>query len=184
PPELEMVQQMVARDINTPWTSSCGRLFDAVSALLGMRLETSYEAQAAIELEMAAGDVQRDTVQPYPFSVEKQAQGHVVRLEALLAAIVRATMAGVSDGEISASFHITLAEMTLQMCQMVREETGLGAVALSGGCFQNRQLLRLTTDALQAQGFRVLLHRQVPCNDGGLSLGQAVIGHFLNGGNA
>ncbi len=184
PREIQIVQQVVARGINTPMTSSCGRLFDAVSALLGICLETSYEAQAAIELEMAAGDVQRESVEPYPFSIEKQAQAYVVRLEALLQAIVGATMAGRSDGEISASFHITLTQINLRMCQMLREETGLSTVALSGGCFQNRQLLSLTADALQAQGFRVLLHRQVPCNDGGLSLGQAVIAHFLNGGNA
>ncbi|KPL22473.1 MAG: carbamoyltransferase HypF [Anaerolineae bacterium SM23_84] len=182
--EIQIVQQMVSRGINTPLTSSCGRLFDAVSALLGIRLETSYEAQAAIELEMAAGDPKRDTFQPYPFSIEKQGQVHVLRLDTLLQAIVSATMAGTADGEISASFHITLTEMTSQMCRIAREETGLSTVALSGGCFQNRQLLRLTVDALQAQGFRVLLHRQVPCNDGGLSLGQAVIAHFLNGGSA
>jgi hydrogenase maturation protein HypF len=181
--EIPIVQQMVDQDINTPLTSSCGRLFDAVSALLGIRLQTSYEAQAAIELEMAAGDPLAGEATPYPFSVDSDGAAHVVRLEALLEAIVEAIGSGRPVSEISAAFHNTLAQITVHICQLVRQETGLEAVALSGGCFQNRQLLRLAVDALETQGFRVLLHRQVPCNDGGLSLGQALIAHFSNGGN-
>ena len=180
--EIEIVRQMVDQGINTPLTSSCGRLFDAVSALLGVCLETSYEAQAAIELEMIAGDPQRDDGMLYPLSIDLDERMRIVRLEALLEAIVKEMKAGRAKPHISATFHNTVAEMTARMCQLAREETGLNTVALSGGCFQNRQLLRLAVDALQAQGFRILLHHQVPCNDGGLSLGQAVIAHFLNGG--
>jgi len=181
--EIEIVRQMVDQGINTPLTSSCGRLFDAVSALLGVCLEMSYEAQAAIELEMIAGDPQRDDEMLYPFSIDLDERMRTVRLEALLEAIVKEIKAGRAKPDISATFHNTVAEMTARMCQLAREETGLNTVALSGGCFQNRQLLRLAVDALQAQGFRILLHHQVPCNDGGLSLGQAVIVHFLNGGS-
>jgi hydrogenase maturation protein HypF len=181
--EIEVVRQMVDQGINTPLTSSCGRLFDAVSSLLGVCLETSYEAQAAIELEMIAGDPQKDDGMLYPFSIDLDERMRIVRLEALLEAIVEEMKAGRAKPDISATFHNTVAEMTAQMCQLAREQTGLNTVALSGGCFQNRQLLRLAVDGLQAQGFRILLHHQVPCNDGGLSLGQAVIAHFLNGGS-
>ncbi len=179
--ELEIIQRMVERGINTPLTSSCGRLFDAVSALLNICQETSYEAQAAIELEMAAGDLERGgTI--YPFSISLDEAVHIVHLDALLQSIVEAIHRGLSRQEVSATFHDTLAEMIAQMCQLMREEGGMNTAALSGGCFQNRQLLRLTVDALQSRGFDVLLHRQVPCNDGGLSVGQALIAHFLSGG--
>ena len=206
PQEVEIVQRMVERGINTPLTSSCGRLFDAVSALLGVCLEASYEAQAAIELEMLAGDVAGDgRLYPFSMAVEQNpslpAADHVLSLPAadhalsLLAVdhspplqvlgldeLVRAVVQDVAEGRaapyISAAFHRTMAEIIAEMCQDLREATGLSTAALSGGCFQNRQLLRLAVQALQARGFQVLLHRQVPCNDGGLSLGQAVIAHF------
>jgi hydrogenase maturation protein HypF len=180
--EMRVIPQMVERGINAPLTSSCGRLFDAASALLGICLEASYEAQAAIELEMVAGDVEQGTP-AYPFSIELDEGRYVVRLEALMKALVQAIQQGQALSEIASMFHNTVAEMIVRMCQLIREQRGLDTVALSGGCIQNRQLLRLAAEALRAQGFRVLLHHQVPCNDGGLSLGQAVIAHFLQGGH-
>jgi len=188
PDEVEVVQRMVERGINAPLTSSCGRLFDAISALLGVCLEASYEAQAAIGLEMIAGDVVDASGRIYPFSVDLEpsrdlsAANHspppyVLRLDELLRAVAQDVAQGRPVPYISAAFHRTMAEMIVHMCQVVREATGLNTAALSGGCFQNRQLLRLSVQALHAQGFQVLLHRQVPCNDGGLSLGQAVIAH-------
>ena len=81
-------------------------------------------------------------------------------------------------GTIAARFHVTMAEMIRAVCEQVAAETGLDTVALGGGCFQNRLLLALTLPRLEAAGLRVLLHRQVPCNDGGIALGQAAIAHF------
>jgi len=182
PTEVDIAQRMVEQSINTPLTSSCGRLFDAVSALLGVCGEASYEGQPAIELEMLAGDVQPTPDSPYPFSVDS-GEVRIIRLEALLEAIVRAVQAGRPTPEISAAFHNTVAQMIARLCELAREEKGLNTVALSGGCFQNRQLLRLTVNALQARGFCTLLHRQVSCNDGGLSLGQAMVAHFTSRGN-
>jgi hydrogenase maturation protein HypF len=98
--------------------------------------------------------------------------------------LVQAIQQGQALSEIGSRFHRTIAEMIARMCQLLRQQRGLHTVALSGGCFQNRQLLRLSAEALRSQGFSVLLHRQVPCNDGGLSLGQAVIAHFLQGGRS
>lgn len=179
--EIGVVQQMVEQGINTPLTSSCGRLFDAVSALLGICPEATYEAQAATELEMIAGDIQKSD--SYPFAIDYDRGTYIVRLEPLWEALVQAVKASKSSSEISAAFHNTVTQMIVKMCQRMRDERGLNNVALSGGCFQNRQLLRLTVNALGAQGFHVLLHRQVPCNDGGLSLGQALIAHFSSRGD-
>ena len=176
-----IIQQMVQRGVNTPLTSSCGRLFDAVSALLGICLEATYEAQAAIELEMAAGVPQHGGAS-YPFSLEVSEGMHIVGLSPLIEAVVKAVQAGRPKREMSVAFHHTVVEMIVQMCQLVRKEKAMDTVALSGGCFQNRQLLRLALCALRANGFRVLWHRQIPCNDGGLSLGQAVLANFLQGG--
>lgn len=179
--EIQVVQQMVEQGINTPLTSSCGRLFDAVSALLGICLQATYEAQAATELEMAAGDIQ--IANSYPFTIDYETGPHIVRLEPLFEALIQALKAGKPISEISAAFHNTVAHIITKMCQLIRVERGLNTVVLSGGCFQNRQLLRLSVNALRAQGFRILLHREVPCNDGGLSLGQALIANFSSRGD-
>ncbi len=176
PQERELVHQMVRRRVHTPLTSSCGRLFDAISALLNVCLETSYEAQAAIELEMVAAEAQASK-RVYPFLIEPSAGQNVIRLHPLLEAVSRDVQNGGNHTDISATFHHTVAKMIVQMCMLIRQERQIETVALSGGCFQNRLLLRLTTQALEARNFRVLLHHQVPCNDGGLSLGQAIIAH-------
>jgi len=184
PQDLTILKQMVDNGINTPLTSSCGRLFDAVSAMLGVCLETSYEAQAAIELEMMAGDLQPGATRVYPFDVQPREDTKVVLLEPLLHAIAKEAQAGRLVSEISAQFHHTLSAMVTQLCLRARKESGLNTVALSGGCFQNRQLLHLTAHALRVEGFQALLHKQVPCNDGGISLGQAVIASFWHQGVA
>ncbi|MBC7316987.1 MAG: carbamoyltransferase HypF, partial [Chloroflexi bacterium] len=170
------------------WTSSAGRLFDAVSALLGVCREASYEAQAAIELEMIA---QPGTpAEPYPFEITSTgapqvwgkppvtvSEGFEVRLAPLFEGILAERRQQTPVGAIAWRLHRTVAEMILQACARIREETGLERVALSGGCFQNRLLLDLTVPLLEAAGLKVLLHRQVPCNDGGLALGQVVVAH-------
>jgi hydrogenase maturation protein HypF len=185
-----------------------GRLFDAVSALLGVRKRTSYEAQAAIELEMAAGKElgieesgigelgnwgigqlggypdrnpatwQLHAWRPYLSGIETDEDKYVVRLRELLAGLVSDLQAGAPLDEMALRFHQTVAQITVEVCERIARDTGLRTVALSGGCFQNRLLLALTLPALRQAGFQVLHHRQVPCNDGGLSLGQAAIAHF------
>ncbi|MGQ9584930.1 MAG: carbamoyltransferase HypF [Anaerolineae bacterium] len=174
--EGHLLRQQLARRLNCPLTSSMGRLFDAISGLLGVCTQTTYEAQAAIELEMAAEGWGGHTSKgAYPFRLEAQVGCWEVRLQELLRAIMADVQAGAPVGEVAWRFHQTVAQMTVEVCQQIAGETGLRVVALSGGCFQNRLLLRLTVPALERAGFRVLLHRQVPCNDGGLSLGQAAI---------
>ncbi|HLV44902.1 MAG TPA: hypothetical protein VKY39_08080, partial [Aggregatilineales bacterium] len=109
----------------------------------------------------------------YPFSIDEDG---TIRLRALLGAIAGDVQAGRPTGQIAAAFHVTVARMVARAAERVRVHTGLGTAALSGGVFQNRLMLRLAREALRDAGFEVLTHRQVPANDGGLSLGQAVIG--------
>ena len=179
--ELRIIQQQIDKGINCPQTSSGGRLFDAVSALLGVRERITYEAQAAVELEMVA-QIQNPKSQipigSYQFGVEEGGDGMMIRLRPLFDALLADLRDGVAVGEMAYRFHVTVAEMVGAVCERIARETGLRTVALSGGCFQNRLLLVLVVPRLREVGLRVLLHRQVPCNDGGISLGQAVIAHF------
>jgi len=175
--EIEIIKQQLKRKINSPLTSSAGRLFDAVSALAGVRGEIDYEAQAAIELEMLAPD-EIDESESYPFSIVEEGGVRVVKLKELLAAVVKDVRNQTPVPVISLNFHHTVAEIITAMCQLVAKDTGINQVALSGGVFQNRLLLKLATAALQRAGFSVLTHRLVPPNDGGISLGQAVVANF------
>ena len=177
--QVGLLRQQIDRRLNCPQTSSMGRLFDAVSAMLGVCPHTTYEAQAAIELEEAAHrEIGGSPAHAgYPFCIDEVGDQRVVRLVTLFAALAEEMATGVPVAAIAWRFHQTVARMIVDVCQRIAGETGLSAVALSGGCFQNRTLLRLVVPALEARSLQVLLHRQVPCNDGGLSLGQAVIAH-------
>jgi hydrogenase maturation protein HypF len=173
--ELALIKKQLEKGINSPLTSSCGRLFDAVSALIGIRGKIDYEAQAAIEMEMAADGSERGS---YLFAIVEQNGVSIVHLKELFGGIIKDLKSGVSQAIIAAKFHRTMAEMVVQMCQRLAKTSGIKKVALSGGVFQNRLLLRLTAAALEEAGFEVLTHSKVPTNDGGVSLGQAVIANF------
>jgi hydrogenase maturation protein HypF len=162
------LRAQLERKINTPMTSSMGRLFDAVAALAGVRQQVNYEGQAAIEFEALADPAEAGS---YPFDLDA---GQIL-LRSVVEALVQDVIAGVPTAKISARFHNGLAECVLQICSNIQSETGLNQVALSGGVWQNITLLGRTLSLLKDHGFRVYLHREVPTNDGGLSLGQAVI---------
>jgi hydrogenase maturation protein HypF len=160
----------VARSgLSSPLTSSAGRLFDAVSALCGIRDVIRYEGQAAIELEQRAD---RSEGGSYLLPVDA---GPILQLRArdLVRALAEDVLGGAPVDVVSARFHRGLAEGVVAACRAVRAERGLSTVACSGGVFQNALLLGLVVDGLEADGFRVLLHSRVPPNDGGISLGQA-----------
>ena len=176
--EKEVMKRQIEKKINCPMTSSCGRLFDGVSALIGIRARVDYEAQAAIELEMAAPDDFQDT-DSYPFSIAEQDGVKVVRLSELFQAIIHDLDNGLPVSTISARFHHTMARIVADMCDRIAAERSLRTVALSGGVFQNRLLLKLTADLLEREGFVVLTHSLVSTNDGGISLGQATIANFV-----
>jgi hydrogenase maturation protein HypF len=171
----EAVTAMARRGINSPLTSSAGRLFDAAAAILDVRDAISYEGQAAIELEQLADpDVQTGYRAAIRASREPsepiQAEG---------GDLIRAICADLAGGApreiVAARFHRGVATLIEDCCVAIRDRTGLSSVALSGGVFQNLLLLRQAVDGLEARGFRVLLHTRVPCNDGGISLGQALV---------
>jgi hydrogenase maturation protein HypF len=179
PEEIAIIKRQLERGLNTPPTSSAGRLFDAISAIAGVCGVVDYQAQAAVELEMLAPDeVGKLDSNLYPFSIVEEQECKVVKLGRLISAVAEEVKNRVPVPIISARFHKTMSQIIVQMCQLIAHETRINLVALSGGVFQNRLLLRLTTEALQGGGFQVLTHRLVPCNDGGISLGQAVIANF------
>ena len=169
----QAVTTMAARGINSPLTSSAGRLFDAAAALLGVRDTISYEGQAAIELEQLADPAE---TRAYPAATVQYGTGPFQACGAdLLHAVIAELTAMVPAPVIAARFHHGVAALIEAGCLRLREQHGLAAVALSGGVFQNVFLLEATVTRLEARGFRVLLHSRVPCNDGGISLGQAVV---------
>jgi hydrogenase maturation protein HypF len=170
PKRVRVVDQMIARKIQTIETSSCGRLFDAVSSLLGIRHETTYEGQAAIELEMAATGAPGE----YPFAIE-DGDPFQIDFRPAIRAIVHDAISGLAAGEISARFHLTVAKAIVDCCERLRASHGLSRVCLSGGTLQNLRLLGNATASLRERDFAVFIHRRVPANDGGLALGQAVI---------
>jgi hydrogenase maturation protein HypF len=173
--EIELIKQQIAKGINAPLTSSAGRLCDAVSALIGVRGRIDYEAQASIELEMLADE---GVAGSYPFSIIENNGISIVSVNELFSAIIRDVKRGATPAAISMKFHRSMAQLIAQMCRRLTVRTGISRVALSGGVFQNRLLLRLTVAALEGAGLEVLTHRNVPTNDGGISLGQAVIANF------
>jgi hydrogenase maturation protein HypF len=174
------VTAMARRGVNAPLTSSAGRLFDAAAALLGVRDAINYEGQAAVELEQLADPAEAGA---YPAGVEA---AHPFRLRGvdLLHGVIEDLTAGVPAPVIAARFHNGVAAMIEAGCLLLRDRHGLGTVALSGGVFQNSLLLRAAVSRLEARGFRVLVHSRVPCNDGGISLGQAVVAAALTPGSS
>ncbi len=176
--DRRLLLQMIVKRVNSPLTSSCGRLFDAVSALAGLRQRVSYEGQAALELEMCLEPGQQ--AKPYSFTLGEEDQQIIVDPRSMTRELVADLQQGRAAGLISHRFHSGLAEAILQVCQQLRAGHGPLPVALSGGVFQNSFLTERVNLLLQTAGFEVLLHHQVPPNDGGLSLGQAAIaGRYL-----
>jgi hydrogenase maturation protein HypF len=178
-PTWDAVTAMAARGVNAPLTSSAGRLFDAAAALLGVRDAINYEGQAAVELEQLADPAEGAG---YPATLSRAGPGPasgpgLVRIRGadLIAAAAADLMAGTSREVIAARFHLGVADAVLATCAALRAEHALGTVALSGGVFQNVLLTTAVRRLLRAAGFTVLTHSQVPCNDGGISLGQAVV---------
>jgi hydrogenase maturation protein HypF len=175
----DAVLAMAARRVNAPLTSSAGRLFDAVAAILGIRDSINYEGQAAVELEQRADPTEQGS---YPAEVT---EGPTLQLHGvdLVRAAVADQQAGVAPEVIATRFHHGLADAIVRICQMLRDTTGVDVAALSGGVFQNVLLLERTVASLEQAGFRVLTHSRVPPNDAGISLGQiAVAGATVQSG--
>ena len=171
----DVLKKATEKKINTPWTSSMGRLFDAISSLLSIRDEVHYEGQAAIELETIADHGIREE---YPFHIQKDEKPMVVDPQEMIRGIVRDLIDGAPASKISGKFHRTIARLIVETCETIRSKEKLNRVVLSGGVFQNIFLLSLVTEGLKRSAFDVYPHHLVPTNDGGISLGQAVIAHM------
>jgi hydrogenase maturation protein HypF len=181
PLEIELIKKQIKNNLNVPSTSSCGRLFDAVSSLLGIRQQISYEGQAAIEMEALADDGLRDKL--YPYDIEIREGIGIIKLRKMISALISDLIKGTAVPAIAAVFHNTIANIIGEEGLRLSEESGIRQVALSGGVFQNRKLLNQAAHELRKRNLIPLLHSQVPSNDGGVSLGQAVISNFFKGRN-
>jgi hydrogenase maturation protein HypF len=169
--KIKIIAEMIEKKVNSPDTSSLGRFFDGIAAICGIRNAVHFEGQAAIELEMAAGE-RTDEIYDYEWAsgdVYKILPGPVIR------GVVKDIENGVHICKISSKFHQTLVRLFSDLCETIRKETELKRIVLSGGAFQNSLLLTGLSEALEKKDFIVFTHRLVPANDGGISLGQSVI---------
>ncbi len=157
--------------MGSPFTSSAGRLFDAVAAMCGVRLEVSYEGQAAVELEALADP---GAAEPYPF-VLQPIPPVIMNPQPAILAVLADLRAGVPVSTISARFHAGLARVTVEACKLAAERASIDLAVLSGGVFQNRLLLELTAAGLEEAGLRVLVPERLPCNDGQIAFGQVAV---------
>jgi hydrogenase maturation protein HypF len=177
--KIALIEQMIEKSINSPLTSSCGRLFDSVAALLGLRHTVSFEGQAAAELEMLLepGNTENST---YPFEIIKaEDRPWLLPVKPIIIGLVNDILENIPHQLISRRFHNTLAALFTRVCREIRNQKNINSVVLSGGVFQNLNLLHQMKTGLESLSFKVYTHEQVPTNDGGLSLGQAVAGRAL-----
>lgn len=166
------MDRILQTGINSPVTSSLGRVFDGVASILGIRRTVSFEGQAAMELEALA---RRETDTTYPFGIREEGGVLILDLFPVIRGIVSALGENISREEIAFAFHNSLVKAMVGMAMEIRCRTGLVRAALSGGCFQNRLLLERCMAELKREGFEVYFHESVPTNDGCISLGQAVV---------
>ncbi len=174
--EIEAARFALAGDLNAPRTSSCGRLFDAVASLAGLQDVVDFEAQAAIALEFAAAAAISDCARPYGTeALEEEGSPIVLSFLPAIREIVKDLSVGISAPTVAARFHFSVVAGCVDAVERIAAHSGLRTVALSGGSFQNALLLEGLRRALTERHFTVLTHAQVPSNDGGVALGQAVI---------
>jgi len=171
PSELSIIKTALAGRINTPLTSSMGRLFDGICALIGLRTHVTFEGQAAMDLEFACEGTNTDRCYPIymaPVTIDNLPEGSIIDWSPLVEGVLADLAAGVSTAEIAATFHNWLLALIVRLAEQARIEQ----VVLSGGCFQNRRLLEGAIGQLRKAGFHPYWSRQIPLNDGGIALGQ------------
>ena len=173
--KIRLMIEMMEKQVNSPETSSLGRLFDGIAAITGIRYRAAYEGQAAMALEMTAAELPDES---YEFDVGSE-NVLKIRPQPIIEGVVKDIQNGVAVSRISAKFHATLIRLFAGVCDRLKKETGIPRVALSGGVFQNSILLTGLMNSLTGKGFQVLTHEKVPTNDGGIALGQAVIANAI-----
>ena len=173
--ELNVIKNMLAKNFNSPLTSSMGRLFDAVSAILNVKTESTFEGQAAMELEFTVNNCKTDKY--YEFQITDEKGKYIINWLPVIKAILVDLSNLITASEISAKFHNTLTEIILD----ITKRTGITRIALSGGCFQNSYLLERTIEKLNDNGFEPYWQKKIPVNDGGISLGQIAFTEYISG---
>jgi hydrogenase maturation protein HypF len=168
PQELVILIQMLEKSINSHYTSSAGRLFDAAASIIGIRQKTNYEGQAAMELEYALDGF--DNEASYPFRIDDNSETKIIDWQPMIEEVIKDRRREAHAGLIAAKFHNTMVEIILEMAQ----NSGERRIVLSGGCFQNRYLTERAVTRLQTEGFLPCWHQRIPPNDGGIALGQIV----------
>jgi hydrogenase maturation protein HypF len=169
--KIKIIVEMMDKAINCPQTSSLGRLFDAVAAIAGIRQRVNFEGQAAMELEMLA-EGHSDAIYDIQWTSQQPIK---IQPQTIIRGIVQDIQNGMSTADISSKFHQTLIVLFTEICATIRHQHDLNRVVLSGGCFQNSLLLKGLIGQLKTHDFEVYAHRQVPANDGGIALGQAMV---------
>ena len=179
--KVRIIKEMIVKGINSPLTSSIGRLFDGVAAILGIRNQVSFEGQAAMALEMLANDetnyLTAADLYGYDLSAHEVCE---ISLRSLINGIVKDLKNGVSPADISTRFHLSLIQLYTEICGHLRMETGINQVVLSGGVFQNAIILKGLIAGLERKGFQVFSNSRIPANDGGIALGQAMVAAATN----
>ena len=168
--KVQFVLKMIKQKIQTPYTSSAGRLFDAVASFLNICDFNRFQAEAAIRLEQVATD---EPLYSYPVITST---GTIISLRSLWEGVVRDKKVGVSTAEVSTRFHATLVQLLFEKVQLLRKETGINKVVVSGGCFQNKRLVERFQHLFQEAKVPFYFPRSIPCNDSGIAAGQLVIG--------
>lgn len=172
--DIDLALRMMERAINAPLTSGCGRLFDGVSALLGVRDRVRFEGEAAMELERLLPDDWRSG-DCYPFDADETPGGVIIESAPMIHALVVDIAAGIPAGVCAAKFHNGIVRAVVSVVLRLREATGIRTIVMAGGCFLNRHLSEGIEDALERAGCTVLLPEQLPVGDAGISLGQAIV---------
>ncbi|MEN2983667.1 MAG: carbamoyltransferase HypF [Dictyoglomaceae bacterium] len=174
--EIEITKKMIEKEENIFYTSSCGRIFDLVSALLKVREHIDYEGQAAIELEMLA--MKSRETKHYSFEIIKEKEKFVIDVKPTIAQIIE-ELSITDKKDIGKKFHNTVSQIILSLSEILREEFKINKIGFSGGVFQNRLLLRTVVTLLEEKGFQIFTHKKVPTNDAGISLGQVILGRLI-----
>lgn len=166
------VMKLIMKDVNCIPTSSMGRFFDAVSSLIGICHSITYEGQASMELEAV---LESSETASYPYTIEKSIPTYIIHTDRIIRGILDDTKTGYDKGVMSAKFHNTIIHFSSEICSLLRKDTGINKVALSGGVFQNNFLLEKLSNVLETNHFQVYTHKMIPSNDGGISIGQMAI---------
>ena len=173
----ESLIAMIDSNINCPQTSSMGRLFDAVSNIIGITDKVTYEGQAAIELE-AVSDI--EIQEAYSYKIIKQDM-YIIEPYEMIKEVIKDKNNGVSSKIMASKFQNTIVNLSVSMCTYLRTDTGINEVALSGGVFQNPYLLKKISQNLEKKGFGVYTHTHLPSNDSGVAIGQIIIANSIMG---